>query len=114
MIFSIHIGLRPDGVNTRAQMGAGRRFGNPTPLPMLIIAKNGGLAKCLKQRLGERSCGKSCKRRYKANPHRKQSTAPQRADGLEEQIGRNLTKLALEDLVMVGWVVEDLLDQSTC
>jgi len=32
---------------------------------------------------------------------------------LEAQIGANLSKLAPQDLVSIGWVVEELLDQST-
>ena len=34
-------------------------------------------------------------------------------DALEEQIGHNLPKLAPQDLVVIGWITEELLDQST-
>ena len=34
-------------------------------------------------------------------------------DALETQIGANLSKLAPQDLVSIGWIVEELLDQST-
>ena len=34
-------------------------------------------------------------------------------DALEQKIMGNLSKLAPQDLVVVGWIVEELLDQST-
>lgn len=35
-------------------------------------------------------------------------------DGLEASIARDLSKLAPHDLVVIGWIMEELLDQSTC